>query len=310
MRNLGATELSRDSFEHLDEEALQKMQRTSPWLNDALLTEEDREEIARAFREKPSKPVRFCASGDEQPPQSRVDGALLFQQVEAVCKSVGARATPNIHKHVVVMHQIVTRTDKIRLAQWHKRDELVRPLFDSVHCQIYARRQRYASLCDGEMDSTALLQQRLVDSRFVARSLYVRDAVQMLEAEMGVRLVRLLIRGDTLLMLFEWLDVQPFAIVLAFSVELRCEETRRLAAAHILSLGADDLMKFNEVVEAETGAAKTNTNASSTTVSPQQQQKELPLELCAETHPMDCVKRALQNAFIMYITLAYVKRES
>ncbi len=282
-----ATNDFKDNFEEWDERELERRKQQAPFFNDKLLSQEDREEIADAWRNKRSKPIRFKDNADdERPPEARVNEAELCAQFYAVVQLRDSRKK-DVYKQVLVRHQIVTQAERRRLAEWNKRAEQLEPLLQPVHFQIYCKRNKYAML-GGDMGQMERLQSHLVLSHFDQHALLPRDLVQQVEHYLSVSLVRLILHQGLLLLLFEWLDVQHFALVLGFTVHLKSEVAQRLTQAQVVNLQRPDLLAFQELEEM---AQRQGDDANSA----EQQLSE--------------TKRALQGAFISYITAGYVKRD-
>lgn len=277
----------RDNFEQWDEQELARRKQQSPFFNDALLSTEERQDIEQAWRDKRSKPIRFRDAGDERPPESRINEMQLCAQFDAVWRLRESRAK-DVYKRVLVRHQIESQAERRRLAEWNKRCEQLEPLLHPVHFQIYGKRNKYAMLRQGEMGQMEQLQSQLVLSHFDAAALLPRDLVQQVEHYLSVTLVRLILHQGLLLMLFEWEEVQNFALVLGFVVQLKSEPAQQLVQAQVVNLTRPDLLEFQEggVPEGDGGDSSSE------------------MQQYSET------KRALQSAFISYITAGYVKRDS
>ncbi len=277
--------LHHDGLDRLADPALAHLKKTSPFFNEALLSAQDRDEIAEAMRAKACKPIRFRDTGDEAPPEARVNAMELCAQFYAVWQARDSREK-DLYRRVLVQHQIATQAERRRLAEWNKRSEHLEPLLQPVHFQIYAKRCKFAMLREGEMGQAELLQSRLVLSHFEPQALYARDLTQQVEHFLSVSLVRLILHQGLLLLLFEWEEVQHFALVLGFAVQMRSEAAQKLCAARVVELERPDLLEYQEPE-----------------VAPRQDD-------VSEGAQLGEVKRALQGAFVSYITAGYVKRDS
>lgn len=295
-RNAGDNVL-RDNFEQWDEQELARLKQQSPFFNNALLTAEERDDIEQAWRNKRSKPIRFKDAGDERPPESRIDEVRLCAQFDAVWQLRLSRAK-DVYKQVLVRHQIESQAERRRLAEWNKRAEHLEPLLNPVHFQIYCKRAKYGMLRKGEMGQMELLQSVLVLSHFESTALLPRDLAQQVEHYLGVTLVRLILHQNLLLMLFEWEEVQHFALVLGFVVHLKSEPAKQLVQQQVVNMARPDLLAYQELDELPltTSKSKNNNNGEVSETTELQQYSE--------------TKRALQSAFISYITAGYVKRDS